>query len=156
MLFITILGLAWPFATTAEHTQSGYSTLVVERVGETDRTNFKTVISTSREEGEWYKETLYKEGLRDLVDVFVVPKSAVARITEVPLLTRELRRATPNEEAPIISTRIRFVVGIGHDHKEVMLDKPTSAAILRDIVGRVSKYPGLESRIQDDLNDITD
>ena len=155
MLFITILGLAWPFATTAEPTPSGYSTLVVQFVGEMDRPVFTTVISTSREEGAWYRETLYKRGRRDFVDVFVIPKSVLARIIEVPQLTRELKRATPNEESPIRSTRIRFVVGTGHDHKEVMLDEPTSATILRDIAERVSKYPGIESHIQEVLNAIT-
>lgn len=155
MLLAAILGLAWPISITAEHPPSSYSTLVVEYVGEQDRPIFKVVISTSRNEGEWYKVNLYEESLGDLVDVFVIPRSTLAGIIELPQLKRELQRATRNEEVPNRSTHVRFVVGVGHDHKEIMLDAPTSAEILRDIANRVSKYPGLESQIQEVLYAIT-
>jgi hypothetical protein len=155
MLFAAILGLAWPISITAEHPPSSYSTLVVEYVGEQDRPIGAAVISASREEGEWYKENLYKEGSWNLAEVFVVPRSTLVRITELPLLKRELQRATRNEEMPHRPLNVRFVVGVGHDHKEIMLDAPTSAEILRDIAKRVSKYPGLESQIQEVLYAIT-
>lgn len=154
-MIVSLLGLLLSVPMTAEHLESRYSTLVVEFVGEVDRPVFTTVISTSREEGEWYKEALYKGTSRDFVDVFVVPRSTLADITELPLLKRELRRATPNGELHIRSPRIRFVVGTGHDHKEIALDEPTSAAILRDIDKRVSKYPEIESHIRDALDRIS-
>lgn len=152
---VVVLGLVWPFSMGAEHPPSSYSTLAIQFVGEMNRPVSPIVISTSMKEGEWYRQNLFEEVVRGFNNVYLVPKSTLSRITELPLLKRELQRATRNEEMPHRPANVRFVVGVGHDHKEIMLDAPTSAEILRDIAKRVSKYPGLESQIQEVLYAVT-
>jgi hypothetical protein len=142
-----VVGLTCLSSIATQHTPSRYSTLVVEYVGEQDRLIDKVIITTSTGEGEWHKENLYSGSSLDFVDVFLIPKSTLDEITNLPLLDRELRTATRYEEVPHRPVNVRFVVGIGHDHEEVMLDAPTSAKILRDIAKRISSYPELENQI---------
>ena len=72
-----VVGLTCLSSIAAQHTPSRYSTLVVEYVGEQDRSIDKVIISTSTEEGEWYKQNLYAESSPDLVDVFLIPRSTL-------------------------------------------------------------------------------
>ena len=73
MIFVAVLGLNWPLSTAAGHPPSGYSTLVIQFVGEMDRPIFPMVISTSMNEGEWYRQNLIEDVIRGFNNVYVVP-----------------------------------------------------------------------------------
>lgn len=123
-----------------------YTTLVVEYAGEQDRYLFPVVISASSEEGEWYKQHLWPDGL---VFVEVVPASVLNEITGLPLLKRQLERAKPFGDEPKTLMDVKFIAGVGHDQVQIIVTDQTSAKILKDITEVVAKYPGLKSELQE-------
>jgi len=149
LVFAALLWLAWTSLGFAEGPRPNHTTLVVEFVGEMDRPVFPSVISTSSEEAEWYKQQLFKEPIGVFVNVAIVPASVLDEITELPLLRRALERAKPAEEEPKTTPTVRFLAGAGHDYVQIMLDARTSMKILLDIDKHVAKYPALESEIRE-------
>src|SRR5438034_6063408 len=95
-----LLTLASPYPALAEPTRPSYTTLVVEYVGEMDRYAPPVVISTSHEEGKWYKQHLFPEPGHFFVNVQVVPPSVLNEITELRLLKRELEAAKQRMNNP--------------------------------------------------------
>ena len=144
-----LLTLASPYLGLAEPTRPSYSTLVVEYVGETDRYAPPVVISTSQEEGKWYKQHLFPEPGHFLVHVQVVPQSVLNEITELPLLKRALKSAKHVDDEPKTRNNVRFTAGVGHRHAQIMVDAQTSSKILKDILRIVDKYPDLKSELQE-------
>ena len=135
--------------------QPRYTTLVVQYVGVQNRYIFPVVISTSSEEGEWYKQHLWPDGL---VFAEVVPASILNEITESPLLKRQLERAKPVEDEPKTLMDVNFIAGVGHDQVQIVVTDRTSARILKDIAGIVAKYSDLKSELQeiaDQVNPLT-
>ena len=113
-----LLTLASPYLGLAEPTCPSYSTLVVEYVGEMNRYAPPVVISTSQEEGKWYKQHLFPEPGHFLVHVQVVPPSVLNEITELPLLKRALESAKPMDDEPKAPQNVSFTAGIGHGHAQ--------------------------------------
>jgi len=123
------------------------TTLVVEFVGEMDRPVSPIVMSTSTEEGNWYKQ--HFSPVEFPVYVHPVPTSVLSDITELPLLKRALESAKLADDKPKTRNNVRFTSGVGHDHLQIMVDAQTSTKILRDIVGVVAKYPTLKRELQE-------
>jgi len=144
-----LLRLALPHLAFAEPPRPSYTTLIVEFVGKTNRPVPPIVISTSSEEGEWYKQHLVPEPIRFLVDVHVVRASVLHEITELPLLKRALESAKPVDDEPKTPNNVRFTGGVGHDHVQIMVDAQTSAKMLKDIARVVAKYPTLKSELEE-------
>jgi hypothetical protein len=144
-----LLRLASPNLALSERPRSSYTTLAVEFVGDMDRPVFPVVISTSLEEGEWYRQNLFQEVIRPFDNVHVVPASVLSQITELPLLKRALESAKPADEGPKTAQNVRFSAGVGHDHVQIMVDAKTSTKILKDIARIVGKYPKLKSELQE-------
>src|SRR5438874_759019 len=119
------LTLASPYLALAESLRPRYTTLIVEYVGETDRYAPPVVISTSQEEGKWYKQHLLPEPGDFLVHVQVVSPSVLNEITELPLLKR-----APVDDEPKTPQNVRFTAGVGHRHAQIMMDAEMSTKIL--------------------------
>jgi hypothetical protein len=143
-----LLSLASPYLALAEPPRPSCTTLVVEFVGEMDKPVSPVVISTSSEEGEWYRQHVIPEFYRIFVHVDVVPASVLIQVTELQLLKRALESAKPVDEEPKTPNNVRFTAGVGHDHVEIMVDAQTAAKILKDIASVVAKYPTLTRDLQ--------
>lgn len=155
---LVIAALLWLVSTSQGFAgqEPRYTTLVVEYAGEQDRYISPVVISTSSEEGEWYRQHLWPQPLGgDLVFVQVVPASVLNKITELPLLTRQLERG---DDEPKTLMDVEFTAGVGHDRVQVIVDDLRSAKILKDIAGVVANYSDLKSELQeiaDHVNPLT-
>jgi len=125
-----------------------YTTLIVEFVGEMDKPVAPIVISTSSEEGEWYKHHLVPRFFRFFTHVEVVPASVLGEIAELPLLQRTLQSAKRSDGEPKTPDNVRLTAGSGHHHVQVMVDDRTSRQILKEIVTVVAKYPSLTNELQ--------
>jgi hypothetical protein len=90
-----LLALASPCLASAESPRPRYTTLIVEYVGETDRLAPPVSITTSEEEGKWYRQHLLPQSDHLLVHVQVVPQSVLNEITGLPLVKRALESAKP-------------------------------------------------------------
>ena len=154
LVIAIVLRLASPSLGFAERPRPNYTTLVVQFVGESDRPIFPIVISTSQEEGEWYRQHLFQKPILAFVNVDIVPVSTLHEITELPLLKRGLKGAKPAVEEPKTTPTVQFIAGAGHDYGQIMLDAQTSVKILEDIAKCVAKYPTLKSEIQEVENRI--
>lgn len=130
----------------AGQSEPRYTTLVVEYAGEQDRYIFPVVISSSSDEGEWYRQQLWPKGGDALAFVGVVPQSVLNEIAELPLLKCQLKRGD-NEDKTLMD--VSFTAGVGHDHLQIIVDDQTSAKILKDIAGVVAKYSDLKSELQE-------
>jgi hypothetical protein len=154
-IIAALLWLALPALGHGEQPRPSCTTLVVEFVGEMDRPVPSVVISTSSEEGEWYRQHLVPELIRFLTHVQIVPASVLKEITELPLLKRALESAKPADDEPKTPDNVRFTAGVGHDHVQIMVDAQTSTKMLKDIARVVAKYPPLKSELQEIENRIT-
>ena len=156
LVIAVLLYLAVPALGFAELPRPKYTTLVIEFVGEMDRPVFPIVISTSLEEGEWYRQNLFKEPTRIFANVEVVSASTMKEITELPLLKHALEKAKPTDDKEPKSTpTVRFIGGVGHDHAQIMLDAQTSMKILIGIDKQVAQNGKLQSQIQEVKSRIT-
>jgi hypothetical protein len=147
LVLAVLLKLALPNLALAEPPRPRYTTLVVEFVGEMDRPVSPIVISTSSEEGEWYKQ--HFSPVVFPVYVHVVPGSVLGEITELPLLKRALESAKPSDEEPKTPNNVRFTAGVGHHHVQIIVGAQTSTKILKDIARVVAKYPELKSDLEE-------
>ncbi|MGA8502867.1 MAG: hypothetical protein WB683_15045 [Candidatus Sulfotelmatobacter sp.] len=149
---VVIAALLWLASSSvgfAGQSEPKYTTLVVEYVGEMDRYVPPVLISSSSEEGEWYKQHVLPEFDRVLAHVEVVPAPFLNEVTELPLLKRQLDRAKSVDDEPKTPQNVRFTAGVGHDHVQIMVDAQTSMKILKDIARVVAKYPTLKGALQD-------
>jgi hypothetical protein len=145
-----LLTIASPHPGFAESPRPRYTTLLIEYTGDViGGPAPPVVISTSQEEGEWYRQQLLPELDRFLVQVNVVPQSVLNEITELLLLKRALENAKPVDNELKTNQNARFTAGVGHDHGQIILDKQPSMKILKGIDKIVAKYPSLKSEIQE-------
>jgi len=144
-----LLTLASPYLAFAEQPRPSYTTLVVEYVGEMDRYVPPVVISTSSEEGRWYKQHLSPAPSHFLVHVQVVPVPILNEVTELPLLKRALESAKAVDDKPKTTQSVSFTAGVGHHDAQIMVDAETSTKILKDILRIVDKYPDLKSELDE-------
>lgn len=154
MIAVVLLGLALPYLAFAGPLPPSCTTLVIEFVGEMDRPVPEVVISTSSEEGEWYRQHVVREFFRFLVHVDVLPPSILDQITELPLLKRALEGAKPSDDEPKTPDNVRFTAGVGHDHVQIMVDAETGAKILKDIARLVARYPRLKGELREIENGV--
>ena len=157
---LVVAALLWLVSSSlgfAGQPEPRYTTLVIEYVGEQIHSVLPVVISTSSQEGEWYKQHTLPEVVF-LAYVEVVPASALNEITELPLLKRQLERAKPVDDEPKTLMNVSFTAGVGHDLVQIIVTDQTSAKILKDIAGVVAKYSDLKSELQqiaDHVNPLT-
>jgi hypothetical protein len=149
LVVVLILVLASPYPAFAEPPRPSCTTLFVEFVGEMDRPVASVVISTSSQEGEWYKQYVGVDAFRFITRVHVVPASVFNQITELPLLKHALESGKPVDDEPKTPNNVRFTEGAGHHHVQIMVDAQTSTKILEDIAKLVAKYPTLKSDLQE-------
>jgi hypothetical protein len=128
-----LLVLASPYLGYAESPRPN-TTLIVEYTGESiGGPALPVVITTSQEEGEWYKQHFSGDMAFLLAYVQVVPQSALNEITGLPLLKRALHRAKPVDDEPKTAQNARFTAGVGHDYVRIILEKQPSTKILKGI-----------------------
>lgn len=144
-----LLALASPNVGFAESSRPHYTTLVVEFVGEEIGIIFPVVISTSQEEGNWYKQHLFPGPIYDLIDVNVVPPSVLNQITELPLLKRVLEDPKPAGDETKTGAIVEFTAGTGHQYAQVFEEVQASRKILKGMDGMVVKYPALKSGLHE-------
>lgn len=137
------VALALPSLATAQSPRPTYTTLIVEYTGETIGAALPVIITTSQEEGEWYKQHFSSDVSFSLAYVQVVPQSVLNEIAELPLLKRALKRAKPVDNEPKTDQNVRFTAGTGHDYAQIIVDKQPSATILKGIERIATKYPSL-------------
>jgi hypothetical protein len=147
LVIATLLWLVSSPIGIAGEPEPRYTTLVVEYAGDQIHYTPPVVISTSSEEGEWYKQHLWPEpGGGFLAGVQVVPASVLNEITELPLLKCQLKRG---DDEPKTLMDVSFTAGVGHDHVQTIVTDQTSAKILKDIAGVVAKYSDLKRELQE-------
>jgi hypothetical protein len=139
----------------AEKTPPRYTTLVIEYTGETINAAPPVVITTSQEEGEWYRQHfLHRQHFVpdvafELAHVQVVPQSVLNEMTGLPLLKPALARAQMIEEhlpgKPETAQNATFSAGVGHDYASIIVDKQPSMKILKGIETIAAKYPSLNA-----------
>jgi len=145
-----LLTVASPYQTCAESPRTRYTTLVIQYSGEViGGPALPVVITTSQEEGEWYSQHVLPEVSGSFATVQVVPQSVLNEITELPLLKRALENAKPVDDEPKTNQNARFTAGVGHDHRQIILDKQPSMKILKGIDRIVAKYSSLKSELQE-------
>jgi hypothetical protein len=154
LVIAVLLSLTSPYLAFAVPPQPSCTTLVIEFVGEMDRPVSPVVISTSSEEGEWYRQHVIPEFFRFLVHVDVVPASVLSQVADLPLLKRALESAKAADDEPETTQNARFTAGVGHDHVQIMLDAQTSTKILNDIVRVLAKYPTVTRGLQEIENHV--
>jgi hypothetical protein len=140
--------LASPYLAYADSPRPRYTTLIVEYTGEViGAPATPVVITTSQEEGEWYKQHLPPDVGNFLVHVQVVPQSVLNEIMELPSLKRALERAKPVDNEFKTHQSARFTAGIGHDHAQIVPGKQPSTKILEGIESIAARYPSLKIRL---------
>ena len=144
-----LLALASPDLGFAESPRPHYTTLVVEFVGEQVGSVFPVVISTSQEEGDWYKQHLFPGLVHDFIDVNVLPPSVLNQITELPLLKRALENSRPADDATKTAAVVEFTAGTGHKYVQIFEEVQASRKTLKGIDGIVVKYPTLKSGLHE-------
>ena len=130
-----------------------YTTLVVEYTGETVDAALPVIITTSQEEGAWYRQH-FEYGQHfgpdvafELPYIQVVPQSVLNEITGLALLKPALKRTRMIEEhlpgKPETDQNVTFSAGVGHDYASIIVDKQPSMQILKGIERIAAKYPSL-------------
>ncbi len=143
-----LLTLASPCLTFAKSPRPRYTTLTIEYTGEViGGPALPVVVTTSPEEGEWYRQHVLPEVSGSLAWVQVVPQSVLNEITELPLLKRALERAKPVDNEPKTDQNARFTAGVGHDYAQIIVDKQPSTKILKGIERIATKYPSLKNAL---------
>src|SRR5215469_7903637 len=125
-----------------------YTTLVIEYTGEQQISlSDPIVITTSQEEGEWYRQYLLRHNLafEGTPYIQVVPQSVLNEMTGLPLLKPALKRARMIEEhlpgKPETDPYVTFSAGVGHDYASIIVDKQPSMKILKGIERIAAPYP---------------
>lgn len=149
-----LLIFALPQVAFAQSPPPTYTTLIIEYTGESiSRVALPVVITTSQEEGEWYRRHSSSDLSLSLAYVQVVPQSVLNQITELPLLKPALARARKIEEhlpgKPETAQNATFSAGVGHDYASTIIDKWTSMKILKGIDRVVAKYPSLKNELHE-------
>ena len=137
------LALALPCLASPESPRPRYTTLIVEYTGNTIGAALPVIVTTSEEEGEWYRQHFSSDLSFSLAYVQVVPQSVLSEIMELPLLKRAFKRAKPVDNEPKTDQNARFTAGTGHDYAQIIVDKQPSTMILKGIDRIVTKYPSL-------------
>ena len=142
-----LVALALPYQGYAESPRTKYTTLVIEYTGEvTGGPAPPVVITTSQEQGEWYRQHFSPDDVAFyLAQVQVVPQSVLNEITGLPLLKPALERAKPVDDEPKTDQNARFTAGVGHDYAQIIVDKQPSTKILKSIERISAKYPSLKA-----------
>lgn len=146
-LFFAVVVLLLPHSLSSGASQGPYSTLVIAFVGETDRPVFPIVITTSKEEGEWYLQHFFQEPSRGFDRIYIVPISILDEVTKQQQLRHQLKSASKEEAVPKTSPTVRFIAGTGHDYVQTMFSARVSEGILQDIAGRLVNYRELRAAV---------
>lgn len=129
-----------------EQPVSGYSTLVIEYMGDMDRPVFPIIISSSKKEGEWYRQHLFTEGIRIFTLINVVQTSTMAEIASIGPLRNSLERPTPPPDH-LKAPTVRFVAGARHRYAETTLDAKTAMTVLKAIEDHLANYPDVRNDV---------
>ena len=131
-----------------------YTTLVIAYTGEQTTISLPIIITTSQEEGEWYRQYLLRHDLAFEVTPYiqVVPQLVLNEMTGLPLLKPALKRAPIIEEhlpgKPETDQNATFSAGVGHDYASIIVDKQPSIKILKGIDGTAARYPLLKEGLR--------
>ena len=141
----------------AQKASPKYTTLVIEYTGDEITASLPVIITTSQEEGAWYRQH-FEYGQHfgpdvafELPYIQVVPQSVLNEITGLPLLKPALKRARmieehlPGNNEPKPAQNATFSAGVGHDYASIIVDKQPSMQILKGIERIAAKYPLLRA-----------
>jgi hypothetical protein len=143
--------LTLSLAGLAQKARPTYTTLVIEYSGETIDAASPVIITTSQEEGEWYRQHFLKNDVAFYVPyIQVVPQSVLNEITGLPLLKPALKSAGTLEahlvnNKPKTDQNARFSAGVGHYYAQIIVDKQPSTKILTGIERIAAEYPSLKA-----------
>jgi hypothetical protein len=129
-----------------------YTTLVIEYTGETLTAAVPIIITTSQEEGEWYRQHFLRHSVAfEGPCIQLVPQSVLDETTGLPSLSPALERARMIEEhllgnnGPKTAQNATFSAGVGHYYSSITVDKQPSMKILKGIERIAAKYPSLKA-----------
>ena len=135
-----------------------YTTLIIEYTGEQISVSLPIIITTSPEEGEWYRQHfLHRQNsvpdvAFELAYIQVVPQSVLNEIAGLPLLKPALKRARMIEEhmpgKPETAQNATFSAGVGHDYASIVVDKQPSLKIVKGIERIAARYPSLKDELR--------
>ena len=146
LLMATLLIFPLPSLQGTERVVSGYSTLVIEYIGEMDRPVFPIIVSSSEKEGEWYRQHLVSEFARIFTQIYVVRTSTMENVTSIGPLRNGLERPIPPPDQPKAPT-VRFVAGARHRYTDTTLEAQTAMTVLMTIETHVANNPELRNEL---------
>lgn len=146
--FVASILLALASPCLAEAPRPRYTTLVIQYTGDViGGPALPVVITTSEEEGEWYRQHVLPQLSGSFAKVQVVPQSVLNEIAELAFLKAALVRAKPVSDEPKTAQNARFTAGTGHNYAQVTLDKQPSTRILKGIERIAINYPSLTAAL---------
>lgn len=126
--------------------QQGYTTIVIQFVGEMDRPVFPIVISSSNEEGNWYIRELFEPANQGFGNIYIVNESTLRLLgNDVPSSDAESRNSkttVPHEPT------LKVFLGRGHSYKETILDARSGAQMLSEVAKHIDESQDLGMRIR--------
>jgi len=137
-------------AGTHAQPNSGYTTVVVEYVGKQDRSIFPIIISTTREEAEWYSHKLYDHPFDTsmFVDIYTVKQETLKEIADILLAKVDLNRPI-STSGPVTGPTLILVMATGRNSKETEIGVGDSVVVLAEMKKCVSNYPSLVEHLTD-------
>jgi hypothetical protein len=127
---------------------SGYTTVVLEYIGKTNRPIFPIIISSSAEEAQWYRQELFSEPISTLTSAYIVKETTWKEVVDIPFPKADLKQPSAGD-GPISAPMLRLVLAKGHDFRETTIGAEESVLILDEIKQRVSEYRLLVRRLSE-------
>jgi hypothetical protein len=62
---------------------SGYTTVVIEYIGKTNRPIFPIIISSSAEEAQWYRQKLFSDPISTFASVYIVEETTWKDVVDI-------------------------------------------------------------------------
>lgn len=149
-VIVILLMSAWACA----QTNPEYSTVIVKYVAKSDRPFPAIVISTSMKEAEWYRDELYGGPASVFVDITIVRKTTMRKLTDI-IQEKNVQSGFFPVEKPKTEPTLDLALGQGQKHSEIAINTKDSAVILARFKSCLASYPSLVeqlSKAEDRMN----
>ena len=127
---------------------SGYTTVVLEYIGKTNRPISPIIISSSAEEAQWYRHKLFSDQISTLTSVYIVKETTWKDVMDIPFPKADLKQPSA-DDGPITAPMLKLVLAKGHDFREAAIGAEESFLILDEIKQWVAKYQLLVRRLSE-------
>jgi hypothetical protein len=136
------------YATTHAQPTSGYTTVVIEYVGKSNRPIFPIIISSSNNEAEWYTKKLFGDPISEFAHIDIVKKATLKEISGILSQKVDFTRPIASDR-PSMAPTIKLVAAIEDDFKETIIGTEDSVVIVGEIKKHVPRYPLLVGQLSD-------